>query len=300
MRVLLSGATGFIGPVLVQRLLEAGHSCYVLSRNPKRARQDVPAEAVVLGYDQAWPAVDGVVNMAGENVAGLWTKGKRQRVLQSRVEVTRRIGQWMRQVSPPPSVLVSMSAVGIYGHRPGELLTEQAPPDPEHMFRAQVTLAWEEEARRAAAENGRLVIVRVANALHPAGGYLQPLLAVYRFMPLIVGLGSSWRHLSWISRHDTVRLLQYALENEQVEGVLNGSAPQPVTRAQFSRALGRALRKPVWLWSRVPDWMLQLALGEFSKAIIDSQYVVPQRVEQLGFHFDHRRLEPYLLQELAK
>lgn len=298
MKVLLSGATGLIGPVLVQRLIEAGHSCYVLSRNPERARRDVPPEAVVLSYDQEWPAVDGVINMAGETVAGLWTKGKRERVMQSRVAVTRQIGEWMRQTPDPPRVLVSMSAVGIYGHRPGAILTEDARPDPECMFRAQVTLAWEEEARRAAGDDVRLVIVRLANVLHPAGGYLRPLLAVYRFMPLIVGLGGGWRHLSWISRHDTVRLLQYALENEQVEGVLNGSAPQPVTRAQFSRALGRALRKPAW--GRVPDWLLRLALGEFAKAIIDSQYVVPQRAEQLGFRFDHRELEPYLLQVLAQ
>lgn len=292
MRVLLTGATGFMGPMLVRRLLDAGHSCSVLSRQPSATRAVLPAEAEVYGYDDTWPIADGVINMAGETVDGLWTARKRRRIIHSRVDVTRRLVHWMRQVSPRPEVLVSMSAVGIYGHRPGETLTEASAPDPAGRFRAQVTRAWEAEARAAEALGVRVALVRMANVLHPDGGYLGRLLSIYRFLPVVVGLGSGKRCFSWISRRDALRLLQFALEEAHAAGVFNASSPQPVTRYTFSTLLGQALGKPVAV--RLPDVLLKLTLGEFSSAVLDSQYVLPSRAPKLGFGFEDQEMRGFL------
>ncbi|HSM57801.1 MAG TPA: TIGR01777 family oxidoreductase [Candidatus Sulfomarinibacteraceae bacterium] len=291
MKVLLTGATGFIGPALVRRLLDAGHTCTVVSRRPQQAREKVAAAAQVLGYDEMWPAVDAVVNMAGETLAGLWTAEKRQRVLRSRTEVTRRLVQWMADGPAPPRSLVSMSAIGIYGHRPGETLTEMSVPDPDHKFRARVTLAWEAEALAAEALGVRVALVRLANVLHPEGGYLGRLMTVYRLLPVVVGLGHGDHCFSWISRRDATRLMHFALEQERAAGPLNVSSPQPVARKRFSALLARALGKRAV--GRVPDWLLKLTLGEFSSTIIDSQYVLPARAQALGFRFEDETLEQY-------
>lgn len=292
MKVLLTGATGFVGPVLVRRLLDAGHSCTVLSRNPAPAREKLPTAVRVLGYDDLWPTADAVVNMAGETVAGLWTAKKRQRIMRSRVEVTRRLVQWMKELSSPPRVLVSMSAVGIYGHRPGETLTETSAPDPEGKFRARVTLAWEAEALVAEAQGVRVALVRLANVLHPDGGYLGRLIDVYRFLPVVVGLGHGDHYFPWISRRDATRFMCFVLERQEAAGSLNAASPQPVARKRFSALLARALGKPTA--GRLPDWLLKLTLGEFSSTIVDSQYVLPARARELGFRFEDETLEEYL------
>lgn len=291
MRILLTGATGFVGRPLVEQLLGAGHECIVLSRRPDAGAQRLPPAATVLAYDDAWPPVDAVINLAGETIAGWWTPGKRRRIMNSRAQTTRRLVEWMHGVAPRPRALLSMSAVGIYGHRPGEILTEASSPDPAQRFRARVCRTWEAEARAANRYGVRVVTLRLANVLHPAGGYLGALLTLYRRLP-IVGLGPSATCFSWVSRRDAVRMVQFALEEEAVQGPLNVAAPHPVRQSVFTRALARRLGKRVW--GRVPAWALRLALGAFAATLLDSQDVRPAKAEVLGFRFADPELISYL------
>lgn len=296
MRLLLTGGTGFIGRPLVRSLLGAGHECCVLTHRPARAHRLLPGSAHILTYHDSWPEVDAVVNLAGENVVGPWTKEKRQRILKSRTQTTHRLVEWIRVKEPRPEILVSMSAAGIYGHRPGELLTEDAAPDPRGKFRAVVTRGWEAKAGAAQELGLRVVILRMANVLHPAGGYLGGLLAVYRRLPFVFGLGDEDNHFSWLSRRDAQRLILFALERGDARGILNAAAPQSVDQDTLTTLLARHLGKPAL--GRVPDWLLEPVLGEFSTALIDSQQVIPARLRELGFRFKDTNLDEYLAEVL--
>ena len=297
MRILLTGATGFVGRPLVRGLVHAGHQCLVLSRHPRRKDRRLPARAIVLGYDHAWPAVDALINLAGESIVGLWTPPRRRRILQSRVETTRRLVNWIALSQSRPHTLISISAVGFYGDRPGERLTEGASPDPAQRFRARVTRAWEAEARQAQSLGVRVVTVRLGNVLHPAGGYLGRLLDLYRRTP-VLGLGSPDTVFPWIAREDAVRLLTFALRNPGFQGPLNATAPHPVTQETFTRLLARSLGRPVW--GRIPGWLLRLILGEFSSAFLDSQPVYPRKALAAGFAFTYPTLARYLDARLAQ
>lgn len=292
MHVLLTGATGFIGPSLVEVLLDAGHRCCVLSHRPGRAREVLPEAANVLTYHDNWPEIDVMVNMAGESAAGLWTPEKRQRIKKSRIQVTHRLVEWIRIAPRRPSALISISGIGIYGHRPGEVLTEASAPDPEGKFRAEVVKTWEAQAKLAEGLGVRVALVRLANVLHPDGGYLDGLLRVYRRLPFVIGLGNGDNGFSWIGRHDALRFLLFLLENEEAHGVFNASSPNPVTREKLTRLLAQQLDKPAF--GRIPDLVLRVGLGEFASALIDSQRVLPERAQALGFAFEEPQLAPYL------
>jgi len=281
-RILITGGSGFLGQALVPLLAEMGYRCIVISRDPARAQSELPAHAQALGYDAPWPAVHAVINMAGENIVGLWTPAKRQRIMRSRVETTNKLINWMEHVFPRPAVFLSMSAVGIYGHRPGEHLIEFSPLDPEEKFRYQVCYAWEDAARQAIPLGIRVVTLRVGNVLHPDGGFLGQLLPLYRHLP-VVGLGRPESHFSWISRRDAVNLILFALEQDAVSGPLNLTAPYPVRQGALTRALANHLGKPVR--GRLPNLLLRIALGSFADALLDSQAVYPAGALNHGFVF---------------
>ncbi|MDX1687727.1 MAG: TIGR01777 family oxidoreductase [Candidatus Promineifilaceae bacterium] len=295
MKILLTGATGFVGRALVPRLLTAGHDCVVLSRRPNAGARRLPPTVHMLSYDDVWPAADAVINLAGETIAGWWTPDKRRRIMNSRLQITRRLVAWMATASPRPRTLLSMSAVGIYGHRPGEIITEASSPDPAQAFRARVCRAWEAEARAAGRYGVRVVTLRLGNVLHPAGGYLGALLALYRRLP-VVGLAPARTCFSWVSRRDAVRMVRFALENDVPQGPLNVTAPRSVSQGVFTRALARRLGKR--LWGRLPTWALRLGLGAFAATLLDSLDVRPAKARELGFRFDDPRLPPYLARVL--
>ncbi len=289
--VLLTGATGFVGRPLVEELVEAGFRCTVVTRSVQIPAGAMPPGVGICGYSDPWPAANAVVNLAGESIAGWWTRRKKQRILESRVNITRRVVDWVREASPRPAVFLSMSAIGIYGDRPGEKLSEESAPDPAARFRAQVTLAWESEALQAEALGVRVVRLRLGNVLHPDGGYLQAMLRVYRYLP-IVSVAGPETMLSWISRQDAVRLIRFALENEQISGPLNLTAPNPVSHREFAELLAAGLGRRVW--GRLPGWLLRLGSGEFADAILDSQKVLPEKALAAGFRFAEPELGPYL------
>jgi uncharacterized protein (TIGR01777 family) len=281
-RILITGGGGFIGRALIAALAENGYHCIVLSRNPGRLQPHLPSHSHALAYDVPWPPVHAVINLAGETVVGRWTPAKRERIMRSRVETTGRLVAWMETVSPRPELFLSASAVGIYGHRPGERLTETSPLDPQQKFRYQVCRAWEEAARPAVNLGVRVVLLRVGNVLHPAGGYLGTVMSLYHRFP-IVGLGDPQIQFSWISLQDTVRLFLFALEQETVAGPLNVTAPYPVSQGAFTRLLAAHLGKPVR--AQLPNGLIRLAFGGFADAFLDSQAIYPAGALAQGFTF---------------
>ena len=296
-RILLTGATGFVGQAVVKGLLANGHQCFVLSRNPEHAGRMFPAGVTLLRYDSQWPAVQGVIHLAGESIVGLWTAEKRRRIMASRVQGTRQLVNWIAGLESRPEVLLSMSAVGVYGDRPGETLTESAVPDPLHKFRAKVCLAWEAEANQAARLGVRVVNLRLGNVLHPSGGYLGKLLGLYRWLP-IVAMGNPQAMLSWISLEDAGRLIEFALSQPQISGPLNLTAPNPVSQAQFFQILAQSLGRRVY--GRLPIWLMRLGMGSFADAFLDWQDVRPGTAQTHHFPFTRPNLEIYLQQLFAQ
>ncbi len=261
----LTGASGFLGRPLAARLAAAGHSVVPLPRE--------------MG---ALPGVDALVHLAGESVAGLWTARKRRAILESRVEGTRRLVLRMRGLGRPPAVFVSASATGIYGHRPGEILDDDALPGAG--FRSDVCRAWEAEARAAEALGVRTVLLRFGSVLDPGGGYLgkmAPLLR--RGFCFVLGRGSD--RFPWISREDATRLVEFAIETPGLSGPVNAVAPRTATQKEFARAAAALFRRHVL--GRVPRRVLRALLGEFARAFIDSQDVRPAKALRHGFVFQH-------------
>ena len=283
MKVALTGATGFLGRPLVAHLHALGHQCVVLSRDPQRARRAFSPAVAVAPMDRL-PPCEAVIHLAGESVVGLWTPWKRRAILASRVAGTRRLIAAMRELSSPPRIFLCASAIGLYGHRPGEELVESSPPDPRDRFRAQVCRAWEAAAREAEDIGARVTLLRLGNVMDPSGGFLGGLLPLYRCGASFM-FGDADACLSWISLEDAVRLIGFALEKATLGGPVNVVAPAAVSQRALAQTLAVRLGRPVR--GRVPARALRLLLGEFSAALLDDQNVVPQRALAAGFRFAH-------------
>jgi uncharacterized protein (TIGR01777 family) len=302
MRVTLTGATGLIGRKLVAALRERGDDVTVLSRSPERARTALGVHAV--GWDPlAGPAPaaalegrDGVVHLAGEPVAQRWTDGAKRRIAASRETGTRNLVAGLRDAGPErPAVLVSSSAVGYYGSRGDERVTEDAPPGDD--FLAGVCIAWEREAGAATELGLRVVQVRTGVVLDSDGGALAKMLPFFR-----AGVGGpvagGRQYLPWIGVEDLVALYLAALDDASWDGPVNGSAPEPVTNAEFSRHLGRALRRPAV--APVPGFAVRLLYGDMAEIVTEGQRAVPARALQLGFQFRHADLDEALRAALRR
>jgi uncharacterized protein len=282
MNVAVTGASGFIGRRLVERLSAEGHSVRGVSLRPTR-RADLAADL---------SGCNAVVNLAGEPVAQRWTAAARRRILDSRVEGTRALVAAMR--GQPPNVLVSASAVGYYGSRGDEILTEQSPPAVG--FLARVTEAWEQEALEAEKLGVRVVRLRIGIVLGPDGGALARMLPPFRLgLGGRIGSGRQW--MSWIHRDDFCSLVGFALKESTLRGVLNATAPHPVTNAHFTRALAHALHRPALAW--MPPLVLKLIYGEMAESLLASQRVVPEATIRAGFEFRYPDLDGALLEILT-
>ncbi|MFZ5468280.1 MAG: TIGR01777 family oxidoreductase [Myxococcota bacterium] len=283
MRIAITGGTGFIGSALVQRLLAEGHEVKVLSRHPQRAR--LPKGASAGFFDAFLPLEEGllddmeaVVHLAGEPIGRRWTAEHKERVRQSRAVGTRSIAEGAARAKV--KTLLSASAVGFYGPRGDEPLTEEASPGTD--FLAQVCQRWEQAATPAKEAGVRVVHPRIGTALHPEGGVLGRLL-----LPFKLGaggrLGSGEQYMSWIHRDDLVSLLVFLLTKSELAGPVNATAPHPVTNRVFTKTLAHALHRPAVL--PAPAFALELALGEMSTLLLDGQRVVPKRALDAGFTF---------------
>ncbi len=288
MHIVIAGGTGFLGTPLTAALLADGHRVTVLSRNPAAP---VPPGARVEPWDPhraaspwtgAIDAADVVVNMAGEPIADhRWTAARKRRIEDSRIVSTRRLADAITRSPSPPAVFVNGSGVGFYGPCGSEIVTEDTGAGTD--FLGAVCRRWEAQAVEAASARTRVVCVRTGLVLAPDGGALKPLLLPFR---LGVGgrLGSGQQYWPWIHRADWVDLVRFAIARADLAGPMNATAPQPVTNAEFTRALGRALRRPAVL--PVPAPALRILLGEMADALLlTGQRAVPAKAQQMGYTF---------------
>jgi uncharacterized protein (TIGR01777 family) len=297
-KVLVSGASGFIGSALCDALLVRGDTVVGLTRDPAKARKTNPGvtwhawePTLERPPAAAFEGVDGVVNLLGEKINQRWTDEAKKRILESRRTGTRNlIGTIAGLGERKPRVLINQSAIGIYGNRGDAVLDEEASSG--EGFDADVVEEWESAAREAEALGLRLVIVRTGHVLDPKGGFLAKLLPPFR---LGVGgpLAGGRQYVSWIHVDDEVGILLWALDNESVRGTLNATAPNPVTNRELSKALGRALNRPASL--PVPGFTLDLMYGsEFGTVLKGGQRVVPRRATDLGYSFRFSDLDAAL------
>jgi len=283
MRILVAGGTGFIGTPLVDRLARAGHECTVLVRAHKY-RPDPPPNVsfTPMSELQKVHEVEAVINLAGESVGQEWTREIKQRIVDSRVDTTRKLVDWMAGLIVMPRVFLSGSAVGIYGHRPGEVLTEDSPLDPKARFRCQVCAEWEYEAVRARELGTRTVRLRLGNVIDPAGGLVGMAVPRLRRFPFLVPIAPH-RGFSWIAREDAIRMIEFALNDSSIEGPLNVVAPEASNLRTLAEGFGKLIGKPVV--GALPAMAARLALGEMGQAITDSQDVRPAKALEHGFEF---------------
>lgn len=297
MKVLVTGASGFIGAAVCDALLVRGDTVVGLTRDPARARATNPS---VIWHPwqpllerppaEAFDRVDGVIHLLGEKIDQRWSDEAKQRIMESRRTGTHNLVGTIAGLERKPKVLVSQAAIGFYGDRGEAIVDESAPPGDG--FDAEVVQAWEAAAREVEGSGVRLAIVRTGHVLDPRGGFLGQLLRPFR---LGVGgpLAGGRQYVSWIHIDDEVGILLWALDNERVSGTINATAPNPVTNRAFSKALGRAIGRPAAM--PVPGLTLDLMYGrEFGKVLRGGQRVLPRRALDLGYEFRHPELEEAL------
>lgn len=290
MRILITGGTGFVGQALVPRLAAAGHDVVVLTR---RAGTPLPAGAgsaatTLEGLDAA--TFGGVVNLAGAPIGDArWSEARKKLLLDSRVDTTSRLVEWMGRARRRPPVLVSASAVGYYGEQGDRSIVEDTPPTPG--FTHELCAAWERAALQAQTADTRVCLMRIGVVLDRGGGALAKMLPAFR---LGAGgrLGSGRHWFPWIHREDIVGVVEWLLGQPAASGAYNCSAPNPVTNAEFTRALGGALGRPAVL--PMPAAALKLLLGELSELLLVSDRMVPQRLLEEGYRFRYPELGPAL------
>jgi uncharacterized protein (TIGR01777 family) len=266
MNIAITGASGFIGRHLMKSLAQAGHSVCALSRHAPPAESDV------------------VIHLAGEPVAQRWTPAAKQRIRESRIAGTRDLVDALGRLPRRPEALICASAIGYYGSRGDEILTESSAPG--NGFLPEVCKAWEKEAQAAESFGIRVVRVRTGLVLAAAGGALQRMLPPFR-MGVGGRLGSGRQWMSWIHLEDLTAMFQFAVES-QVRGPLNGVAPHPVANSEFTRELAQALWRPAVF--PVPEFALRLLFGEMADVLLASQRVVPAAAEAAGFRFRFSQL----------
>ncbi|MBZ4415467.1 TIGR01777 family oxidoreductase [Myxococcus sp. RHSTA-1-4] len=301
MKVAVTGASGFMGPGLVQRLLGRGHDVHVLARNIEQSLSRLPEGVTGSYFDAATPLspdaladAEAVVHLAGEPVGQRWTKEAKHRIHESRVMGTRVLVRAMKEAGTVKR-FVSASAIGFYGGTRGaEPLTEESSPGDD--FLANVCRAWEAEAMLAREAGIRTAIVRMGMVLHPEGGALHKMLPPFR-MGAGGPVGTGKQYVSWVHREDAQDLVLYVLEHPEVEGPVNVTAPNPVTNAEFAHAMGHALGRPAVM--HVPAFMLKAAMGEMAKLALEGQRVLPKRAQEAGFTFRYPELEAALRDLLA-
>jgi uncharacterized protein (TIGR01777 family) len=298
MKITVTGATGFVGKRLVERLLEQGHAVHILGRT---ARTPLPSNVqfslwnAVAGEppEECIREADAIVHLAGEPVSQRWTPEVKRRIWSSRVDGTRHLVQALARRKAPLPVLVSASAIGYYGSRGDEILTEESPPGSG--FLAELGVAWEREALQATQLGTRVVMPRIGIVLG-RGGALAVMLPPFRAgLGGRIGDGRQW--MSWIHLDDLINLIVFALERPALQGPLNATAPNPVRNAEFTETLARVLRRPAIF--PVPLFGLRVLFGEMSEVMLASQRVLPKVAEAAGFKFSFPDLGPALKHVLA-
>ena len=283
MKILITGATGLIGTPLQRSLRERGHKLLLASRKPPKDDSYIQWD-VEKGFTEPGrlEGIDAVIHLAGESVSGLrWTDEKKKAIRDSRVLGTRNIVDAISDLKQRPSVLIAASAIGFYGDRGDEELTEASKSGKN--FLAEVSREWESEARRAEDSGVRTVLLRTGIVLSKDGGALGTMLTPFKFgLGGVIGDGKQW--MSWISLVDHIDVINFALENENIRGAVNSVSPNPVTNQEFTAVMGDVLYRPTFI--PVPEFAVHLAFGEMGEALLlDSMKVIPKRLIDAGFKF---------------
>ncbi len=303
MKTIITGGTGLIGGALARSLAGDGHEVIILTRSPERSRGDFPAQVRLEAWDGRTAAgwghlVDGanaVVNLAGESIAGegfppaRWTRDKKARILQSRLDASSALIEAIRAAQDKPAVFVQSSAVGYYGDRDDEELTEESPAG--EGFTGDVCRQWEAAAAPVADMGVRLAIIRTGVVLSMAGGAFPSFLLPFRFF--IGGrMGRGDQFMPWIHLDDEVRAIRFIIETPEAAGIFNLSAPNPVQNSTLAHLVGMAMRRPSLI--PTPAFLLKGLFGEVSTVLLDSQRVLPDRLVGMGFRFDYAYVEDAL------
>ena len=290
MKILVTGSTGLVGSMLLPSLNAEGHQVVRLVRStPRESEREIywnPERGTL--RPEELEGFDGVVHLAGENLAeGRWTEEKKRRIRESRTKGTQLLSETLAKLTEQPEVLVSASAVGFYGSRGDELLTEQSAAGED--FLAEVCREWELATHAAAQSGVRVVQLRFGVILSNEGGALKKMLLPFR-MGVGGKLGNGKQYLSWIAIDDAVGVIEHALFNQTLRGAVNAVSPQPATNYEFTKTLGRVLSRPTIF--PVPAFAARLAFGEMADAtLLASQRVEPVRLKETGYSFKYPKLE---------
>jgi uncharacterized protein len=295
MKILIAGATGFIGKKLVKKLDEKGHEIVVLTRNKETARFHIPIHCEIQQWDpdnnplstNSLKDIDAVINLSGENIASsFWTENKKRKLMDSRIISVRRIIQAMEAMNKKPSVFISASAVGFYGNRKNEELQETSSAG--EGFLSKVCQSWENEITESKKLGIRTVIFRLGMVLGHDGGALEKIMPAFKLgLGGKLGDGSQW--MSWIHINDFVDMIVYSIENSSINGIINAVSPNPVKNIEFTKTLGRMVKRPTIL--PVPSIALKVALRDLSDLLLYSQRVSAEKICKSGFKFTYPTIE---------
>ncbi|QNI01572.1 TIGR01777 family protein [Halomonas sp. SH5A2] len=296
MRVLVTGGSGFVGQRLCPALIAQGYEVQVVSRTPHKVRERLPRECDIRDSAQAFidSPPDALVNLAGESIAAKrWSDSQKTELIRSRVEMTEQLVSLCEQLGengqPLPQVMVSGSAMGYYGDQGGKRVTEKTLPHDE--FAHRLCAEWEAAAKPIEDMGVRLAVLRIGLVLGAGGGTLQKMLP-----PFKLGLGGRFgdgkQFMPWIHRDDLVEAIIFLLNDASLSGAFNGSAPHPVTNAEFTQTLARQLHRPAVL--PVPACVLKAGLGEMSQLLLTGADMRPERLEEAGFTFSYPTLDKAL------
>jgi len=290
MKILISGASGLVGTHLIPTLKAKGHEVYKLVRKTPKGSDEIQWDAEK-GFSETEQAklenFDAVVHLAGDNVASEnWSDEKKRKIKDSRVVGTRVLVDALKQAKNPPKIFVSAAAVGFYGDRKDEVLTEDSAPG--EGFLTDVCTAWEDEIKKAE-EFARVVFLRIGVVLAKDGGALEKMVTPFKFgVGGTVGSGKQW--MSWIALDDLIKIIHFSLENENLRGAVNAVAPNPVTNEEFTKTLGKVLHRPTVL--PVPAFAIKLLFGEMGETLLlQGTRVLPKKLADANFDFQFTNLE---------
>jgi len=298
MKILLTGATGFIGRELAKKLDQQGHEIAILTRDPDSARFHMPVHCELYKWNpdnnifprKALAGVEAVINLAGENIAdGRWSKTRKARIMESRVKSVRLLTEAMEKIDKRPRAFVSASAIGFYGDRGDEPLDESSSKGGG--FLSNVCRSWENEALKAEKLNIRTVVCRVGMVLGRDGGALDKMSPPFR-LGLGGRLGNGRQWMSWIHISDLANLIIHALENPSMKGIYNAVSPNPASNKQFTKTLANVLKRPAPF--PVPEFVLKMGLGDLSELLLGSQKVSADNIIASGFRFGYPDLQQAL------
>lgn len=291
MRILIAGGQGLIGTALIAHLRKSGCEVRVLFRDKSQVADEAhffwsPDQNQV--PEKAFEGCDAVINLSGENIASRWTQKKKRAIETSRISATRTLVDGLiKQANPGAFTFINASAIGFYGNRGDEWLDEASQKGVG--FLSDVCQRWEEEAAKASSSGARVVILRLGVVFSAKGGALAKMITPFKW-GLGGPVGSGSQYVSWVAIDDTVRAIEFCLREERLEGVLNVTAPEPVTSRALAKALGRALARPAFM--PLPAFVIRLLMGQMGEELLlTSARVRPKRLQEAGFAFLHPCVE---------